>query len=65
MYIFRLRVHVEASMHTLRTFGFTDKDLDEVKGIFADTNLYLLCITVFISSVHVSKNVPHWQRFYA
>ena len=33
--------------------GFTDDDLDDVKGIFTDTNLYLLCLTVIVTAVHV------------
>lgn len=45
--------HVEAALRSLMAFGFTEKDVDEVKGIFADTNLYLLCITIFVAAVHV------------
>merc|ERR1719245_2854949 len=39
-----------ASMHQL---GFTAKDTDEVKGIFADTNLVLLLVTFGVSAVHL------------
>ena len=36
--------------------GFSQKDVDEVKGIFFDTNLYLLLMTFLISMFHVSAN---------
>lgn len=41
-------------MENLKNLGFSDKDIDEVKGIFADTNIYLLGGTFFIAAVHVS-----------
>lgn len=50
----RLILHVEHALRALKQFGFTIKDIDEVKGIFSDANLYLLCGTMFIGSVHVS-----------
>lgn len=34
--------------------GLTENDLDEVKGIFTDTNLYFLAMTFVIAIVHVS-----------
>lgn len=49
----RLMLHVEQAMESLRTLGFANKDVDEVKGIFSDTNVYLLCGTIFVGSVHV------------
>merc|ERR1712027_221012 len=39
-----------ASMHQL---GFTAKDTDEVKGIFADTNMVLLLVTFGVPAVHL------------
>jgi len=37
----------------MQGMGFTEKDTDEVKGIFADTNLVLLIITFSVSAVHL------------
>lgn len=51
---FRLIAHIDNAMKQLTGLGFTSKDIDEVKEIFAEANLYLLLGTVFIGSVHVS-----------
>lgn len=51
----RLMLLMEHATQALQTIGFADKDIDEVKGIFSDTNVYLLCGTIFVSSVHVSN----------
>ena len=44
--------------------GFTEKDTDEVKGIFADTNLYFLLMTFFVAAVHVSLISYEFFYFY-
>lgn len=49
----RLMLHVEHALQSLRKLGFARKDVDEVKGIFSDTNVYLLCGTIFVGSIHV------------
>lgn len=51
----RLLLHVEHALRSLLQLGFSKKDVDEVKGIFSDTNVYLLCGTIFVGSIHVSK----------
>lgn len=51
---FRLIAHIGLAMQQLTSFGFSAKDVDEVKEIFADANIYLLCGTLFIGSIHVS-----------
>lgn len=56
----KLLAHVEQAFQALQTMGFSNKDLDEVKGIFSDTNLYLLCGTLFVGSVHV-RRIPNTE----
>ncbi|KAI4477296.1 hypothetical protein M0804_012886 [Polistes exclamans] len=65
----RLILHVEAAMQSLKNLGFSAKDIDEVKGIFADTNIYLLGSTFFIAAVHLlfdflafKNDVSFWRR---
>lgn len=46
-------IQMEMTFSNFLALGFTTKDVDEIKGVFADTNVYLLCATVFIGSIHV------------
>jgi Cleft lip and palate transmembrane protein 1 (CLPTM1) len=65
----RLILHVEHAMRSLKQLGFGKKDVDEIKGIFSDTNVYLLGATVFVGSIHVlfdflsfKNDVAFWRR---
>uniref|UniRef100_U5EWM9 Lipid scramblase CLPTM1L n=1 Tax=Corethrella appendiculata TaxID=1370023 RepID=U5EWM9_9DIPT len=65
----RLFVHVEHALSSLMKLGFTKKDVDEVKGIFSDTNVYLLCGTFFVGSIHIlfdflsfKNDIFFWKR---
>ncbi|KAE8749540.1 hypothetical protein FOCC_FOCC003805 [Frankliniella occidentalis] len=49
----RFLLHMETSMISLKSMGFSDKDLDDIKGIFEDTNMILLLITVVVASLHL------------
>lgn len=43
----------ELSMKTLHELGFSEYDTDDVKGIFFDTNFYLLLLTIVVTSFHL------------
>ncbi|XP_045775470.1 cleft lip and palate transmembrane protein 1-like protein [Maniola jurtina] len=65
----RLAIHVRLALEQFHVLGFSDKDVDDVKGIFADTNLYLLSATVLIASCHLlfdflafKNDVSFWRR---
>lgn len=45
----------EGALTPMAKLGFTTRDLDEVKGIFSDTNLYFLFITFLVAALHVSE----------
>ncbi|XP_070575633.1 lipid scramblase CLPTM1L-like [Ptychodera flava] len=49
----RLYTTMQESLKTLQSLGFTEKDTDDVKGIFVDTSFYLLALTFFVSACHL------------
>uniref|UniRef100_H3AQB8 Lipid scramblase CLPTM1L n=1 Tax=Latimeria chalumnae TaxID=7897 RepID=H3AQB8_LATCH len=49
----RFWIHMQDAVYSLQQFGFTEKDVDEVKGIFVDTNLYFLALTFFVAAFHL------------
>uniref|UniRef100_A0A8C5RSJ4 Lipid scramblase CLPTM1L n=1 Tax=Laticauda laticaudata TaxID=8630 RepID=A0A8C5RSJ4_LATLA len=49
----RFWIHMQDAVYSLQQFGFSEKDADEVKGIFVDTNLYFLALTFFVAAFHL------------
>ena len=49
----RLFLQFSGALNNMHDLGFTNKDTDEVKGIFADTNPALLLLTFAVSAVHL------------
>jgi len=49
----RLFLQFTQALGSMQGMGFTEKDTDEVKGIFADTNLVLLLVTFGVSAIHL------------
>lgn len=44
---------MEQALGQLTQLGFTQRDLDEVKRVFSETNVYLLLGTMLVGSVHL------------
>lgn len=65
----RFWTHMQEAVYSLQQFGFTEKDVDEVKGIFVDTNLYFLALTFFVAAFHLlfdflafKNDITFWRR---
>ncbi|KAM9340352.1 lipid scramblase CLPTM1L [Symphorus nematophorus] len=65
----RFWVHMQDAVYSLQQFGFTEKDADEIKGIFVDTNLYFLALTFFVAAFHLlfdflafKNDISFWKQ---
>ncbi|KAJ1370040.1 hypothetical protein KIN20_031670 [Parelaphostrongylus tenuis] len=60
----KIRFHrmITSSLGQLLELGFTQRDIEDVKGIFGDTNLYLLGVTVFVSAIHILFDVLSFKN---
>ncbi|XP_064598967.1 lipid scramblase CLPTM1L-like [Liolophura sinensis] len=65
----RLWRNMEESIKILQSLGFSEKDTDEIKGIFADTNFYFLILTFIVAAVHLlfdflafKNDISYWKN---
>ncbi|XP_051526938.1 lipid scramblase CLPTM1L [Myxocyprinus asiaticus] len=65
----RFWIHMQDAVYSLQLFGFTEKDADEIKGIFVDTNLYFLALTFFVAAFHLlfdflafKNDISFWKQ---
>jgi len=65
----RLFLILKQSLEMLKDMGFKDKDVDEIKAIFSETNLYFLGLTFFVSIFHMlfdflafKNDISHWKK---
>ncbi|XP_064467316.1 lipid scramblase CLPTM1L-like [Ornithodoros turicata] len=49
----RLMISVGEAFKAMSSFGLATKDTDEVKGLFFDTNFYVLLLTLLVSGFHL------------
>lgn len=50
---FRFLVQLQDMVYSLRQFGFTEENIDEIKETLEGSNLYLLVLTAFITSLQL------------
>uniref|UniRef100_A0A3Q3XK39 Lipid scramblase CLPTM1L n=1 Tax=Mola mola TaxID=94237 RepID=A0A3Q3XK39_MOLML len=65
----RFWIHMQDAVYSLQQFGFTEKDADEIKGIFVDTNMYFLALTFFVAAFHLlfdflafKNDISFWKQ---
>uniref|UniRef100_A0AAY4CVV8 Lipid scramblase CLPTM1L n=1 Tax=Denticeps clupeoides TaxID=299321 RepID=A0AAY4CVV8_9TELE len=65
----RFWIHMQDAVFSLQQFGFTERDVDEIKAIFVDTNMYFLALTFFVAAFHLlfdflafKNDISFWKK---
>uniref|UniRef100_A0A672Z789 Lipid scramblase CLPTM1L n=1 Tax=Sphaeramia orbicularis TaxID=375764 RepID=A0A672Z789_9TELE len=63
---FRFWIHLQDVVYSLRQFGFTEENIDEIKETLADSNLYLLVLTAVITLIceflALKNDISSWRK---
>ncbi|XP_078143461.1 lipid scramblase CLPTM1L-like [Centroberyx gerrardi] len=66
---FRFWVHLQDVVYSLRQFGFTEENVDEIKETLVDSNLYLLVLTALVTALHLiceflalKNDISSWRK---
>ncbi|XP_074510261.1 lipid scramblase CLPTM1L-like [Sebastes fasciatus] len=66
---FRFWVHLQDVVYSLRQFGFTEENVDEIKETLVGSNLYLLVLTALITALQLiceflalKNDVSSWRK---
>jgi len=66
---FRFMSNMERSLLGFQDMGFQEKDVDDVKGLIVDTEMYILLLTFTVSAFHLlfdalafKNDVSYWRK---
>uniref|UniRef100_A0A3Q3QFN4 Lipid scramblase CLPTM1L n=1 Tax=Monopterus albus TaxID=43700 RepID=A0A3Q3QFN4_MONAL len=66
---FRFWVHLQDVVYSLRQFGFTEENIDEIKETLMGSNLYLLVLTALITALQLiceflalKNDISSWRK---
>ncbi|CAL8289244.1 unnamed protein product [Merluccius merluccius] len=66
---FRFWVHLQDLVYSLRQFGFTEENIDEIKETLCGSNLYLLILTALVTALHLiceflalKNDITSWRK---
>lgn len=65
----RLWTTLMGSMAMMRELGFSEEDTEQIRGLFTDTNIWLLSLTFFVSTFHLlfdflafKHDIHYWRK---
>ncbi|XP_076844545.1 lipid scramblase CLPTM1L-like isoform X2 [Brachyhypopomus gauderio] len=65
---FRIWIHIQAVIYSLKHFGFSEKNIDEIKAMFVESGVHVLVLSVLVPAFHLSfevfafkNDVSFWQ----
>ncbi|MEQ2242926.1 hypothetical protein ILYODFUR_001817 [Ilyodon furcidens] len=66
---FRFWIHLHDIVYSLRQFGFTEENIDEIKETLIGSNLYLLVLTALVTSLQLicdflalKNDISSWRK---
>ncbi|XP_067248857.1 lipid scramblase CLPTM1L-like [Chanodichthys erythropterus] len=54
---FRIWIHIQAVIYSLKHFGFSEQNLDEIKAMFVESGLHILALSILVPAFHLSFEV--------
>uniref|UniRef100_A0A672PSG3 Lipid scramblase CLPTM1L n=1 Tax=Sinocyclocheilus grahami TaxID=75366 RepID=A0A672PSG3_SINGR len=66
---FRIWIHIQAVIYSLKHFGFSEQNLDEIKAMFVESGLHVLALSILVPAFHLSfeifafkNDIRFWQE---
>uniref|UniRef100_A0A3B5MQ51 Lipid scramblase CLPTM1L n=1 Tax=Xiphophorus couchianus TaxID=32473 RepID=A0A3B5MQ51_9TELE len=59
---FRFWIHLQDIVYSLRQFGFTEENIDEIKETLIGSNVYLLVLTLICEFLALKNDICSWAK---